>query len=87
MSAGVRPEGFGEYMDTIRDASVTVIQSLGEYEQKVVVPALIMALVSACRSIADEEEAPSFEVMVSLIHEGIDSLANDFLKGDIDNGH
>lgn len=87
MSAGLRPEGFGEYMDTIRDASVAVIQALGDYEQKVVVPALIMSLVSACRGIADEEEAPSFEMLVSLAHEGIDSLASDFLKGDIDNGH
>lgn len=89
MSAGVKPEGFENYMADVHDASIHAIQVLGEYDQKVMVPALIMALSSVVRIYVDEGRFESMEQGMSLVHEGLKALVTDHKRDmdGLDNGH
>lgn len=87
MSAGARPEGFDGYMTTIREASVEVLQTLSDQEQRIWIPALIMSIVSVAKQYSEENEGLDFEAMVSLVHEGIDALTNDFIREELANGN
>ncbi len=89
MSAGVQPEGFDNYMLDVRDASVYVVQALGEYDQKVIIPALIMALTSVVRIYVDEGRFESMEQGMSIIQEGLRALTSDHVRSSegLDNGN
>jgi hypothetical protein len=89
MSAGVKPEGFENYMADVHDASIHAIQVLGEYDQKVMIPALIMALSSVVRIYVDEGRFESMEHGMSLVHEGLKALVTDHKRDmdGLDNGH
>lgn len=86
MSAGVKPEGFENYMLDVRDASIHAVQALGEYDQKVMIPALIMALASVVRMYVEEGRFESMEFGINMVHDGLDSLASDYGR-DLDNGN
>jgi hypothetical protein len=89
MSGGVKPEGFENYMADVHDASTYAIQMLGEYDQKVMIPALIMALASIVRIYVDEGRFESMEFGMNMVHEGLDALAIDHnrdMEG-LDNGN
>lgn len=79
MTAGTRPEGFPEFLSEIREASILAVQSIERYDDRVYIPALIMALVSTARLLAEENEIP-FSDMVCMITEGMQALSNDYLR-------
>ena len=89
MSAGVQPEGFENYMLDVRDASIHAVQALGGYDDKVMLPALMMAIVSVVRIYVDEGRFESMEFGMGVVNDGMTALASDH-KRDIDgldNGH
>jgi hypothetical protein len=83
MSAGVMPEGFENYMLDVRDASIHAVQALGEYDDKVMLPALMMAIVSVVRIYVDEGKFESMDFGMGVVNAGITELAHDH-KRDID---
>ena len=83
MSAGVMPEGFENYMLDVRDASIHAVQALGEYDDKVMLPALMMAIVSVVRIYVDEGKFVSMDFGMGVVNAGITELAHDH-KRDID---
>ena len=83
MSAGVMPEGFENYMLDVRDASIHAVQALGEYEDAVMIPALIMALSSVIRLYVDEGRFESMDFGMGVVNAGITELAHDH-KRDMD---
>lgn len=89
MSAGVQPEGFGNYMQDVRDASIRAVQVLGDYDQRVMLPALMMALVSVVRIHVEEGNFESMAFGMNIVHEGVDALAEDYVRDmeGLDNGH
>lgn len=89
MSAGVMPEGFENYMLDVRDASIHAVQVLGEYDDAVMIPALLMALSSVIRLYVDEGRFESMEFGMMVVHDGLEALAIDHnrdMEG-LDNGH
>lgn len=89
MSAGVQPEGFENYMADIRGASIRAVQVLGGYDDRIMIPSLIMALVSVVKIHVDEGRIPSMEFGINLVHEGIEALSDDYKRqmGGLDNGN
>lgn len=89
MSAGVQPEGFDNYMMDVRDASVRAVQVLGEYDDKVMIPALIMALVSVVRIYVDEGRFESMSFGMGIVNDGLKALASDHVRDmdGLDNGN
>ena len=89
MSAGVQPEGFENFMLDIRDASIHAVQMLGEYDDKVMLPALMMALASVIRLYVEEGRFESMEFGMNMVHEGLDALASDYKRETegLDNGN
>jgi hypothetical protein len=83
MSAGVMPEGFENYMLDVRDASIHAVQALGGYDDKVMLPALMMAIVSVVRIYVDEGKFESMDFGMGVVNAGITELAHDH-KRDID---
>ena len=90
MSAGVQPEGFENYMLDVRAASIHTLQMLNEeYDQKVIIPALIMALTSIVRMHVGEGRFENMEHGMNIVHEGLYALSDD-VKRDmegLDNGN
>lgn len=86
MSAGVKPEGFENYMLDVRDASIHAVQALNEYDQKVMIPALITALASVVRIYVEEGRFESMDFGINMVHDGLDALVSDY-KRDLDNGN
>jgi hypothetical protein len=86
MSAGVKPEGFENYMLDVRDASIHAVQALGGYDDKVMLPALMMAIVSVVRIYVDEGRFESMDFGMGVVSEGMTALAGDHKK-DINNGN
>jgi hypothetical protein len=89
MSAGVKPEGFDNFMLDVRDASVHARQTLEEYDDKVMIPALIMSLASIIRTYVDEGRFESMEFGLNLVHEGLCALVTDHIRDmdGLDNGN
>jgi hypothetical protein len=89
MSAGVKPEGFENYMLDVHDASIHAVQALGEYDDKVMLPALLMAVASVVRIYVDEGRFESLEFGMDVVHEGLKSLSADHKRDmdGLDNGH
>lgn len=89
MSAGVLPEGMENFMADIREASVVALQSIYEYDRRVVMPALIMSLVSFVAAAVDDGSFEDMQQGMDLIHNGLDALVIDFLneRDGLDNGH
>lgn len=89
MSAGVQPEGFQNYLRDVHDASIHAVQMLGEYDEKIMLPALIMALTSVVRIYVEEGRFKNMEFGMSIVHQGLDALANDYKRDmeGLDNGH
>ena len=86
MSAGVQPEGFENYMLDVRDASIHAVQALGGYDDKVMLPALMMAIVSVVRIYVDEGRFESMDFGMGIVNEGMTALASDNKK-DLNNGN
>lgn len=89
MNAGVQPEGFENYMLDVRDASIHAVQVLGEYDQQVMIPALLMAIVSVVRIYVDEGRFESMEFGMGIVNEGLKALASDHVRDieGLDNGN
>jgi hypothetical protein len=89
MSAGVKPEGFDNYVLDVRDASTHVLHTLVDYDQKVMLPALMMALVSIVRFQVEEHHFSSMAHGMSIVEEGLRSLSSDAARemDGLDNGH
>ncbi len=89
MSAGVKPEGFENFMADVHDASIHAIQTLGEYDDKIMLPALMMALASVIRLYVEEGRFESMEFGMNMVHEGLDALFTDHKRDmdGLDNGH
>jgi hypothetical protein len=84
MSAGVQPEGFENYMLDVRDASIHAVQALGGYDDKVMLPALMMAIVSVVRIYVDEGRFESMDFGMKIVNDGMAELVSDHKK-DINN--
>lgn len=80
MSAGVQPEGFTNYMLDVHTAAIHAIRAVGEYDQKVMIPALIMALTSVVKIYVEEGRFESMDFGINLVHEGLDALADDYKR-------
>lgn len=89
MSAGVLPEGMGNFMADVREASVLALQSMEEYDRRVIAPALIMSLVSFIAAGVDDGTFEDIQEGMDFIHTGLDALAIDFFneRDGLDNGH
>ena len=86
MSAGVQPEGFENYMLDVRDASIHAALALGGFDDKVMLPALMMAIVSVVRIYVDEGRFESMEFGMGVVNDGMTALASDHKK-DLNNGN
>jgi len=89
MSAGVLPEGMENFMAEVREASVLALQSMGDYDNRVIAPALIMGLVSFVAAGVDDGSFEDIQQGMDFIHNGLDALAIDFFneRDGLDNGH
>ena len=87
MSASTSPECFESYVEQVKYAGATALGALKEFPSQMHVPALIMALVTATKKMADQNEDREFSAYVSLVHEGIDALANDYTERSNKNGN
>jgi hypothetical protein len=59
---------------------------LGGYDDKVMLPALMMAIVSVVRIYVDEGRFESMEFGMGIVNEGMTALASDHKK-DLNNGN
>jgi hypothetical protein len=70
----------------VRDASIHAVQALGGYDDKVMLPALMMAIVSVVRIYVDEGRFESMDFGMGIVNEGMTALASDHKK-DLNNGN
>jgi hypothetical protein len=87
MSAGLRPEGFDIDMDDIREVSAEILQMLSDNDRKLAIPALIMSIVTVAKEYSEDYSRINFEVMIGIIHDGIDAAAKDFIREELKNGN
>lgn len=89
MSAGVQPEGFNNFMLDVRDASIHAVHALDEYDQKIMLPALVAAIGAVIRIHVEAGRFESMEHGMEVVFDGLRALVKDHTRDmdGLDNGH
>lgn len=86
MSAGIRPEGFDMYMNSVHETATDIVQLATDRDQRIWIPSMILAMGTIAKAQSVETGA-DFEELMALIGEGLEALTIDFIRAEVSNGN